>query len=53
VSNQLVGALGTMTSTERDMLGHLLERWVRNANIDLASPPMLGEDDSEVRSASA
>lgn len=53
VSNQLVGALHTMNPTERDMLGHLLERWIRNANIDLASPPMLGEDDSEVRSASA
>jgi DNA-binding MarR family transcriptional regulator len=53
VANQLVGALNVMSSTERDMLGRLLERWVKDANIDLASPPMLGEDDSEVRSASA
>ena len=53
VSNQLVGALHVMKPTERDMLGHLLERWVRDANIDLAAPPMLGEEESEVRSASA
>jgi MarR family transcriptional regulator, lower aerobic nicotinate degradation pathway regulator len=53
VSNQLVGALHLMSSTERDTLGHLLERWVRDANIDLATPPMLGEEEPEVRSASA
>jgi MarR family transcriptional regulator, lower aerobic nicotinate degradation pathway regulator len=53
VANQLVGALQGMTTTDRDTLGGLLERWVREANIDLASPPMLGEEESEVRSASA
>ena len=53
VANQLVGALHLMTTTERETLGDLLERWVKDANIDLASPPILGEDESEVRSASA
>lgn len=53
VSNQLVGALNQMDSADRDLLGQLLERWVRDANIDLASPPLFGEEESEVRSASA
>jgi hypothetical protein len=53
VSTQLVNALQLMTATERDTLGSLLQRWVHDANIDLATPPMLGEDEAEARSASA
>jgi MarR family transcriptional regulator, lower aerobic nicotinate degradation pathway regulator len=53
VSTQLVGALQVLGPADRDMLGHLLERWIRAAHIDLATPPMLGEDESEVRPASA
>jgi DNA-binding MarR family transcriptional regulator len=53
VSTQLVDALQLMTAAERDTLGSLLERWVRDAHIDLATPPMLGEDEAEARSASA
>ena len=53
VSTQLVGALQLFGPADRDALGHLLERWIRAANIDLATPPMLGEDESQVRPASA
>jgi DNA-binding MarR family transcriptional regulator len=52
VSSQLVAALSRMSRSDRDQLGSLLDRWVREATIDLASPPMIGEDEAEIRTAS-
>ena len=40
------------TGSEQTTLAHLLEQWLREANIDLAAPPMLGEEESEARPAS-
>jgi len=48
ISTQLVGALHRMNDDERVQLADLLERWLNVANIDLHSPPMIGEDDGEV-----
>jgi len=43
---QLLTSLRGMSSSDQTMLADLLERWLRDAKIDIASPPMLGEDDS-------
>src|SRR6476659_4631332 len=42
---QLVTSLRGMTVSDQTMLADLLERWLREAKIDIASPPMLGEED--------
>jgi len=49
VSMQLVDSLTRMSHDDRDTLADLLERWLRNANIDFATPPMMGEDEDAVR----
>lgn len=51
VQTQLMGSLRDMKEADRAQLADLLEHWVRGAGIDLAAPPMLGEDDegSEAR----
>jgi DNA-binding MarR family transcriptional regulator len=43
---QLVSSLRTMSQSDQATLADLLERWLREAKIDIAAPPMLGEDDS-------
>jgi DNA-binding MarR family transcriptional regulator len=47
VSMQLMDALHRMGREDRDSLADLLERWLKSAHIDFASPPMVGEDDDE------
>jgi hypothetical protein len=42
-----------MDASEQITLADLLERWLREAKIDIAAPPMLGEDEPEVQTASA
>jgi DNA-binding MarR family transcriptional regulator len=53
VQTQLMTAMDQMERAEQDMLADLLELWLRNAKIDFTTPPMLGEEESEVRSAGA
>ena len=43
---QLVTSLRRMSVSDQTTLADLLERWLRDANIDIASPPMLGEEDA-------
>jgi DNA-binding MarR family transcriptional regulator len=43
---QLMASLRRMSARDQTTLADLLERWLRDAKIDIASPPMLGEDDS-------
>ena len=53
IQTQLVNALRDMPGHDQSTLADLLERWLIAAKIDFASPPMLGEDESESRSQSA
>jgi MarR family transcriptional regulator, lower aerobic nicotinate degradation pathway regulator len=50
IQTQLVTSLRSMSRDDQTTLADLLERWVRDAKIDLATPPMLGEEDVETRS---
>jgi DNA-binding MarR family transcriptional regulator len=52
IQTQLMAALGRMSANEQTTLADLLDRWLREAKIDIAAPPMLGEDEAEVQSAS-
>ncbi|HEY9227390.1 MAG TPA: MarR family winged helix-turn-helix transcriptional regulator [Gemmatimonadaceae bacterium] len=45
VSMELMSALDRMPSEDGDTLADLLERWLREAKIDLAVPPMFGEEE--------
>jgi len=47
IQTQLVTTLSAMDRNDQVTLANLLERWLRGAKIDIASPPMLGEDESE------
>src|SRR5581483_1311234 len=49
VSMELVAALRRLPRNDREMLAELLERWLREAKIDLATRPMIGEDDEPER----
>ena len=51
VQTQLVDALRSLDDKGQTMLAALLEEWLRAAKIDLATPPMLGEE--EVAGANA
>ena len=42
---QLVTSLRGMSGSDQKKLAELLDRWLHDAKIDLASPPMLGEED--------
>jgi DNA-binding MarR family transcriptional regulator len=53
IQTQLVNALRRMVASDQTALADLLGRWLREAKIDIAIPPMLGEDEAEVQSASA
>jgi DNA-binding MarR family transcriptional regulator len=46
IQAQLVGALRGMTGEQRSTLADLLEAWLHQANIDIAAPPMLGEEET-------
>jgi DNA-binding MarR family transcriptional regulator len=43
ISRELVAALRRLTRVDREKLADLLERWVIDAQVDLAMPPLLGE----------
>jgi DNA-binding MarR family transcriptional regulator len=49
VSMQLVDALERMNHDDRGALADLLERWLRDAKIDFATVPMIGDDEDPVR----
>ncbi len=53
VQVQLINALAQMTNDQRRQIADLMEEWLRHAGIDLAAPPMLGEEDAVDRAASA
>jgi DNA-binding MarR family transcriptional regulator len=46
IQTQLMAAMRRMTPADQAQLANLLEHWLREANVDLASPPMIGEDDA-------
>lgn len=50
IQSALVAALRRMRPEEQTQLADLLERWLREAGIDVATPPMLGEEEAEARS---
>lgn len=52
IQTQMMSALASMDRADQATLANLLERWLRAAKIDIASPPMLGEDDTEARPSS-
>ena len=45
IQTQLMRSLRAMGGGDQRILADLLERWLRDAKIDIASPPMLGEED--------
>jgi DNA-binding MarR family transcriptional regulator len=53
IQSQLIRGLADLSGDEQTALADLLERWLRNANIDFATPPMLGEDESDVKAGGA
>ena len=53
VQQQMIRGLGTMSGSERTMLADMLENWLRMSKIDLATPPMLGEEEGELKTAGA
>lgn len=52
IQAQLVSALGRLERHDQSTLARLLEEWLREASIDLATPPMLGEEEPETRPTS-
>ncbi|MDB4873954.1 MAG: MarR family transcriptional regulator [Gemmatimonadetes bacterium] len=52
IQMQLVSALRHMNIGDQNTLAELLDRWLHDAKIDIATPPMLGEEDVEVRQRS-
>lgn len=53
VQNDLMQGMSRMTPEQRSSVAELLETWVLAAGIDLAAPPMMFEDESGARVASA
>ncbi|HEY4129367.1 MAG TPA: MarR family winged helix-turn-helix transcriptional regulator [Gemmatimonadaceae bacterium] len=47
IGMQLIAGLSHMSADEQGNLADLLENWLHAAKIDIATPPMIGEDDSE------
>jgi hypothetical protein len=39
--------LAQLPLAQRTQLADLLETWLRNAGVDLTTPPMIGEDDGD------
>lgn len=48
VSMELMAALQRMARDDRETLADLLERWLKDANVDFAIPPMVGEEEATV-----
>ena len=53
VQQQMIAGLAGMSASERTMLADLLETWLHTSKIDLATPPMLGEEEGELKIAGA
>lgn len=53
VQNDLITGMSRMSVEQQSALAELLETWVLAAGIDLASPPMIFEDEPGARVASA
>jgi DNA-binding MarR family transcriptional regulator len=51
VQTQLVDALRAMSERDQSTLAGILEDWLRAAKIDLAAPPMLGEEEQQATGA--
>jgi DNA-binding MarR family transcriptional regulator len=52
IQTQLVAAARRMPVEDQRSMADLLERWLREAKVDFATPPMIGEvEDGEVRTA--
>lgn len=47
IQTQMMNALQRLRPDDRDVLADLLERWLKEAKIDFAAPPMLGEADED------
>ncbi len=47
IQTQLMSAMARLSSDDQAQLADLLERWLREANIDIGAPPMLGEEETE------
>jgi MarR family transcriptional regulator, lower aerobic nicotinate degradation pathway regulator len=45
IQTQLMTALRRLSGEEQKTLAGLLERWLKEAHIDFAMPPMFGEDE--------
>lgn len=43
IQTQMMNAMQRLRPDDRGLLADLLERWLREAKIDFAAPPMLGE----------
>lgn len=52
VQVQLIEGLTRMSNEQRRQLADLMEEWLQHAGVDLAAPPMLGEEGLDVNSAS-
>jgi len=49
IQTQMMAAMSRMAPNDREALADLLEKWLREAKIDFAAPPMLGElEEAEV-----
>jgi DNA-binding MarR family transcriptional regulator len=53
IQTQLMDALKRLKPDDQTALADLLERWLREAKVDIAAPPMLGEEEAEVQSTGA
>ncbi len=53
VQVQLIEGMAQMTDDHRRRLADLLEEWLRRSGVDLAAPPMIGEEDTDDRTATA
>jgi DNA-binding MarR family transcriptional regulator len=47
VQTELVNALRGMSDHNQALLAELLEQWLRAAKVDIATPPMLGEEEGQ------
>jgi DNA-binding MarR family transcriptional regulator len=47
IQTQLIEGLAQLPLAQRTQLADLLETWLRNAGVDLTTPPMIGEDDGD------
>ena len=48
IQTQLIDGMRRMSAEQQMGLADLLERWLRESNIDLASPPMMGEAEGSI-----